>query len=84
MQAGGRCDHVRFSSEQSTGISVGRVVGLGQETNVLYFFDTYDGDKWTVDPEGLDFADEQEALRNAHAALQTWPMTRYPTAASTC
>ena len=36
---------------------------------MLYFFDTYDGDKWTVDPEGLDFANDQEALRNAHAAL---------------
>jgi len=34
-----------------------------------YYFDTFDGDGWMIDSEGLDFLDDNEALQNAHAAL---------------
>jgi len=34
-----------------------------------YFFDTFNGETWVVDNEGVECTDHEEARRSAHAAL---------------
>src|SRR3954465_14720563 len=52
--------------------------GLCRTLIVRFFFDTFDGESWVQDDEGIECADHEAARNTAHAALAALAKDQVP------